>query len=635
MLSATLRARVRRPTDPHGNVRRSEYAFLVGHHVDTATLARAAELSRAWRMPTHDVLIGLGWVDPDDYARLMSDRLGVLHVGPASGRLEPLLHGSAPPFAARLWARDGPVLVLDAASMAPAEISREVQAAAARGARTGLACRAVLDAALNRRLASSMLRRAIWGLMRTTPTASARSGSSRSQRAVAWLLPGPVLAGLLLAPAATASAVMAFLVPPFLYQSLLRLHALALLAAREKQRTAPVPRRIPDALLPTYTVLVPLYREAHMLPGLVGALTQLDYPPAKLDIKILLEADDIATCQVARSLPLPAHIELVVVPDAQPKTKPKALNYGLETARGSLLTIYDAEDHPEPGQLRAAVAAFREGPADLGCVQASLNIHNAEACWLSKQFALEYSALFDGLLPSLARLGLPMPLGGTSNHFKREALAAAGAWDPFNVTEDADLGLRLYRGGWRTGVIRSTTWEEAPVAFGSWLRQRTRWLKGWMQTYLVHTRSHRKTLHDMGLAGFLAFHTLLGGIILSPLVYPFVMAGVVAGLVVGPTAGSPGDGLGTGFWLAAAANLLIGLVLPMLLAASAVSQRGAGHLRWQVPLMPIYWLLVSIAAYRALWQLLRDPYRWEKTEHEGSRPGSTEPRPRRRRRAAS
>src|SRR5690606_9681865 len=195
-------------------------------------------------------------------------------------------------------------------------------------------------------------------------------------------------------------------------------------------------------------VLAPLFREANVAPGLIRALGKLDYPAAKLDIKLILEACDPETMAKVGRLNLPGAFEVIVVPDAQPRTKPKALNYALELARGDYAVIYDAEDRPDPGQLRAALSAFRSGPPNLACVQARLNFYNARENWLTRQFAIEYAALFDGLLPALQALRLPIPLGGTSNHFRMPALKWLGAWDAFNVTEDADLGMRLYRRGY-------------------------------------------------------------------------------------------------------------------------------------------------------------------------------------------
>jgi cellulose synthase/poly-beta-1,6-N-acetylglucosamine synthase-like glycosyltransferase len=235
--------------------------------------------------------------------------------------------------------------------------------------------------------------------------------------------------------------------------------------------------------------------------------------------------------------------------------------------------------------------------------------------WLTRHFTIEYCALFDGLLPALDRMGLPIPLGGTSNHFRASALRWLMAWDPFNVTEDADLGIRLARAGYCCRVLDSTTYEEAPAQFMGWLRQRTRWLKGYVQTWLVHMRSPRALWRELGTRGFLGFQIMVAGTVLSALVHPwfYLLAGLE--LAAGNFLTEPESVLGWPFWLIAWFDLLAGYLASMGLGLLAVKQRGYRALLWQVPLMPIYWLLISAAAYRALWQFMTARYEWEKTEH--------------------
>lgn len=307
------------------------------------------------------------------------------------------------------------------------------------------------------------------------------------------------------------------------------------------------------------------------------------------------------------------------MPELQPRTKPKALNYALPLARGDYLVIYDAEDRPERDQLRKALAAFREGPPNLACVQARLNLYNTMETWFTKQFTIEYCALFDGLLPMLARHDLPIPLGGTSNHFRVSALKWLMAWDPYNVTEDADLGMRLSRSGYRCGVIDSTTFEEAPLTFLPWLRQRTRWLKGFVQTYLVHLRSPVKLRRELGAVGFLAFQVMIGGTVLSALVHPWVYVLLAFDVARGEFLARPDSRLALPLWVLAIGNLIVGYAAAMGLGYLAVRRRGLKALLRQVALMPFYWFLVSAAAYRAVWQFLTAPFTWEKTEHGVSR----------------
>ncbi len=324
---------------------------------------------------------------------------------------------------------------------------------------------------------------------------------------------------------------------------------------------------------------------------------------------------DSETIAAAQAYDLPGNFEIVVVPELQPRTKPKALNYAMPLARGDYLVIYDAEDRPERDQLRKALAAFRAGPPNLACVQARLNLYNASETWFTKQFTIEYCALFDGMLPMLARYDLPIPLGGTSNHFRVSALKWLMAWDPYNVTEDADLGMRLARSGYRCGVLNSTTFEEAPLTFMPWLRQRTRWLKGFVQTYLVHLRSPAKLWRELGPRGFLAFQVTIGGTVLSALIHPWFYGLVLFDLARGEFLARPESMLSVPLWVLAAGNLIVGYAAAMGLGFMTVRARGLKSLLRQVALMPLYWLLVSAAAYRAIWQFVTARFTWEKTEH--------------------
>ncbi|MEJ1157093.1 glycosyltransferase [Prosthecomicrobium sp. N25] len=397
----------------------------------------------------------------------------------------------------------------------------------------------------------------------------------------------------------------------FLAQGVVRLGA-----ARERPRD-PEPPALPDADLPRYAVLVPLHREVAVVPRLVQGLLRLDYPAGKLAIRIVVEADDGPTRAAVEAAIAGTPIERVVVPPSKPRTKPKALNYALALVDADLVAVYDAEDQPEPDQLRKAAAAFAAGPADLVCVQAALAIDNAGASrtWLARQFALEYAMLFDGLLPALAGRGLLFLLGGTSNHFRREALARAGAWDPYNVTEDADIAVRLVREGGRLGVIASSTAEEAPVHHSAWMAQRTRWMKGWIQTWLVHMRYPRRLRADLGWRDFLMLQVLLPGQILSALLYPVGLATLALALA---------DASATFADRSFAADLLLALCLVghatglagAVLLAARVRDRMRSPASWlDVLTMPLYWPLLMLAVLAAFRELGRAPHRWNKTEH--------------------
>ena len=252
-----------------------------------------------------------------------------------------------------------------------------------------------------------------------------------------------------------------------------------------------------DADLPIYTVLVPMYKEPAIAQKIARTVTKLNYPLDKLDVKLLLEEDDAETRAKIDEVigSLPPCVEVVIaprVPVGQPRTKPRACNWGLERARGKYLVIFDAEDQPEADQLKKAVVVFNklqaQGKSKVVCLQAKLNYFNADQNWLTGFFTLEYTTWFDLFLPGLHRIWAPIPLGGTSNHFKTDVLKQLGGWDSFNVTEDCDLGIRLARQGQSTEVLDSTTWEEANSNYGNWVRQRSRWIKGYFQSHLVHTR---------------------------------------------------------------------------------------------------------------------------------------------------
>ena len=297
-----------------------------------------------------------------------------------------------------------------------------------------------------------------------------------------------------------------------------------MLAAAVAQPPAPTSPPLPHDRLPVYTVICALYREAASAGELLAALARLDYPREKLDIVIALEADDHDTRAAIEKRIGCLPVTLVTVPASGPRTKPKALNAALPFARGSFTVIYDAEDRPEPDQLRRALQAFGAGGDRLACVQAKLCIDNTGDGWLARMFTAEYAGQFDVFLPGLAAMRLPLPLGGSSNHFRTATLRAIGGWDAYNVTEDADLGIRLSRFGYRTAVINSTTYEEAPARLGAWLRQRTRWFKGWMQTWAVHMRTPWRLARELGLGGFLAFQLIVGGNALAALVHPLFLA---------------------------------------------------------------------------------------------------------------
>jgi cellulose synthase/poly-beta-1,6-N-acetylglucosamine synthase-like glycosyltransferase len=380
---------------------------------------------------------------------------------------------------------------------------------------------------------------------------------------------------------------------------------------RGETNIAAVPR-IPDADLPSFTILVPAYREANVVSKLIDHLGALDYPMSKLQILLLMEADDAETIAAAKQARPAESVRFVVVPPDGPQTKPKACNVGLALAEGEFLVIYDAEDRPEPGQLREVVSRFAETGDDVVCFQARLNYFNARENILTRMFTLEYSMWFDTMLPGLDAWRLPIPLGGTSNHFRVSSLRELGAWDPYNVTEDADLGIRAAAVGLKVGITESTTWEEACSEWRAWIRQRTRWIKGYMVTALVHTRRPRTLWRETGWRGYLGLIGLIAGtpamFLACPLVWGFWLFTFLGGSI-------PGFHLPHWVQAATTANLIIGNGAMILLAAIAAMRRKAYDLMPFSLLNPAYWILHSIAAWRALGQLIVSPSHWEKTPH--------------------
>jgi cellulose synthase/poly-beta-1,6-N-acetylglucosamine synthase-like glycosyltransferase len=392
---------------------------------------------------------------------------------------------------------------------------------------------------------------------------------------------------------------------------------ITLIAAWASGRWETPATALADAALPSYTILVPLYREARVVDDLLARLGQLDYPRDRLEIFLLAEADDRETLKalaLAQREKGPGTFRVLTIPAGEPRTKPRALNAALPFARGDLLVVYDAEDAPEPDQLRLAAAAFAVAPERRVCLQARLAITNAQDGVLPWRFAIDYAALFDVIKAGMAKLGWPVPLGGSSNHFRLAALKRVGAWDAWNVTEDADLGVRLARLGYEIGDLESTTWEEAPPSFGPWMNQRTRWMKGWMQTLLVHAREPRRIMRELGLRHSAAIGFTTIAVVFGALFLPLVSAALVTRLLLdipifaGPLTLQVADGV-----LVTSVSAALGAeTLPALIA---LFRRRSFRLAPMILFAPITHLMISAAAWRAAFQLATRPYHWDKTPH--------------------
>ncbi len=373
--------------------------------------------------------------------------------------------------------------------------------------------------------------------------------------------------------------------------------------------------QLPDSTLPIYTILCPLYKEAHMLAPFIEGIAKIEYPKDKLDVMLLLEEDDVASIQTIGKMHLPGYVRTLVVPASQPKTKPKACNYGLAFARGEYVVIFDAEDIPDPMQLKKAYIGFQKSDRKVVCLQAKLNYHNTNQNLLTRFFTAEYSWLFDVSLPGLQSLSTIIPLGGTSNHFRTVDLNTLNGWDPFNVTEDADLGLRIFKKGYRTAIIDSVTLEEANSNVGNWIRQRSRWVKGYMQTYLVHTRETLPFIRQRGFQA-LMLHVVIGQRILFIFVNPLLWIVTIAYFTFHGVFGTIIEQTYPPIILyTAVISLVFGNYLYILGYILGCVKRGQWGLIKYVYFIPFYLLLISVAGCMAFYQLIFKPHYWEKTVH--------------------
>jgi cellulose synthase/poly-beta-1,6-N-acetylglucosamine synthase-like glycosyltransferase len=431
------------------------------------------------------------------------------------------------------------------------------------------------------------------GFTRRHPAMAAHTGVARWQKVAAAAFCLALLAALGLG----AGPVVVILVGVVFSVGMLFKALLAVLSFGS-DRASPVLPELADDQLPTYTILIPAYQEEAVIGETVRWIAGMDYPADKLEVLVLVERRDIATQAAVRAVNPPPFVRIVQLPPGKPQTKPRSCNLGLMLARGDLVVIFDAEDRPERDQLRKVAAQFAAGGDKLACVQARLNYYNAARNPLTRMFGLEYAFWFDLMLVGLDRLRLPIPLGGTSNHIRTDVLRTVGGWDAWNVTEDADLGLRFASAGYTVEVSQSTTWEECPARPWAWIRQRTRWLKGYLLTLLVHTRNPVDATRRFGRLGMVSLVGIVAGTPVVSMLWPFAF-------VFGLAASRPAHIAAAMMWSATGVMMSGWLV-------AAYRRRAA----WAMAvLVPWYWLMHAFAGWRGLLQLLRSPYSWEKTSH--------------------
>jgi glycosyltransferase XagB len=453
------------------------------------------------------------------------------------------------------------------------------------------------------------------GLADRVPLVSARSLVSKGQRNFVVSLILVVIAGLIVSARWACTVILAFFTLTYLFAVVYRI-ALYLRSARSDAVEIVSDEEalsIPENKLPFYTIMVAAYREASVVGKLIEHLTQIDYPLDRLEVLLLIEQDDDETLEALSLIDSGPQFRLVVVPPGEPRTKPKALNFGLTLARGDLVAVFDVEDTPDILQLRRSAVAMDRFDPEVACLQAKLSYGNSSQNFITRSFTIEYVMWFSFFLPGLVSLNAPIPLGGTSNHFRRSALRALGGWDPFNVTEDCDLGIRMFREGYRVKVLESITLEEANNDFVNWVKQRSRWYKGYLQTFLIHLRSPSQVTREMTWKGVFHLTTFVGATPLLAVLNPVFWALTIVWFVAHPVfllEIFPAPVYYVGLILWSIGNFLLWYLT--LLTARHIE---GGGVFISALLVPLYWVMMSIAAMKASWQLVVTPSFWEKTVH--------------------
>jgi len=608
-------------TDPSGQAEQQPARLFLGDLLVRNGKIRAEELEAALEQQRHQdtrlgrILIAQGAISSADVTAALSQQTGLGEIDLETTPAEPELFAGLDPYRcleieAIPWRQSGGIRVL---AIANPENGAEAMVACGGGAeRVGLvlAPPEAIRRTIIRHFKSDLRRGA---LNRCPDEFSCRrwAGAPRDWRHASAV--GSLVAAVAVMPVLALKLLMVWITLASLATTGLRLVAIFARLRSGRAHTHAGVRRIADARkLARVSILVPLLREEKVASRLLDALSAMDYPCALLDIKLVLEEDDEITRAAIAQAPLPTTIDVITVPTDTLRTKPRAMNYALPLCEGEIVGVYDAEDRPDPGQIRAVVEALQTAPPEVACVQGYLDFYNTSRNWLTRCFTIEYAIWFRVILHGVQRLGIPIPLGGTTVFFRRRVLERIGAWDAHNVTEDADLGMRLARFGYRCEMLPSTTLEEATVRPGIWLRQRSRWLKGYAVTWLSHMRRPRALLRDLGWRGFLGFQVIFLGAMTSYLALPLFWLLWTAAL-----------GLDLPFWREIPMPLLVGFfgsmiagqVVMMAVAAVALWDARRRRLLPWVLSLGLYWPLGAIAAYRAVAEIFYAPFLWHKTEH--------------------
>ncbi|MCL4188262.1 MAG: glycosyltransferase [Rhodobacteraceae bacterium] len=577
-------------------------------------LVRALALQARQEAGMADILLAHGMVDEAALARGLAVHWGTRVVDPLAAPPDPsLIDRLGAETCLRLgilpWRRLGGACVVLAAR--PEEVPRRRSELEARlgPVRLAVAPMGQIVAAIARARCREMGAAAE---ARVEAADSCRTWQPAATLRRCLVLAVPAAALLAARPAALFLAAFAWAVVTLAAAMALKAAAAGAALGHRLRRPRPAAGAVPTPLrLPVVSLIVPLFREPEVAGRLVARLARLSYPRELLDVLIVVEAGDGATRQALGGVALPRWMRVVTVPPGRVQTKPRALNYALAWARGGIVGVYDAEDRPDPDQIHAIVRRFHERGPDVACLQGVLDYYNPRVNWLSRCFTIEYAAWFRIVLPGIARLGLAVPLGGTTVFFRRAALEAVGGWDAHNVTEDADLGIRLARRGYRTELVATVTEEEANCRLWPWVRQRSRWIKGYAATWAVHMRDPRRLWRDLGPRAFIGFqvHFLcaLSQFLLAPLLWSTAL--LAAGLPHPLPQGLPGVPLVPLWCLFVAAEML-----NLAVALCGLPARHRSLAPWALTL-PAYYVLATIAAWKAIADLLLRPFHWDKTAH--------------------
>jgi cellulose synthase/poly-beta-1,6-N-acetylglucosamine synthase-like glycosyltransferase len=594
-------------------------SYLVDQGVITQDqLVHALERQLRVAAPLGDILIAEGWATKSDIHAGLIQQQGLQWVDLTGHQPdEEVLKLRSPQFWLRHqaipWLRLGPMLLIATAN--PDHFARIREALAAE-------CETILPVLADQDAICDLLalqfrdNLAAAASARVAPEFSCRDWIGPRRHLLPSLLVFALAICTVLAPTAIfAVASMLAILFLALFLGLKLAGMVAYLSDRTKMTTQPPPGSLSDepGKLPKISVIVPLFKEREIAAALVRRLSQLTYPKALLDVVLVLEEHDLITRDALAQTTLPYWMRILQVPAHEGlTTKPRAMNYALDFCRGDIIGVWDAEDAPAPDQLEQVALHFRRAAPDVVCLQGILDYYNPRTNWLSRCFTIEYSSWFRIILPGIARLGLVVPLGGTTLFFKRDKLDKLGGWDAHNVTEDADLGLRLCRAGYRTELIRTVTHEEANCRPWPWIKQRSRWLKGFMVTYLVHMRNPLGLLRDLGWKRFVGvqafFLGTLGQFLLAPIIWSFWL--ILIGFEHPLSAFAP-----TSVLVACSGLLMLFELLSLSIGIAAVTSSGRRYLLGWLPTMIFYFPIGVLAAYKALYELIWCPFYWDKTQH--------------------